>query len=175
MASAERRVAEDKEGTSHAGGRRWPRLAASDGEALEDGEKLSTVEERALEALLSERTFRAAAKKARVPERTLRRWVSKKESFQRAYRDARGELRRQVAARLEQTMATAVGTLESVMRSRSASPAVRIAAARTVLEIGWKNADDETEARIRDLEAKVRECEVLAVHFMEKRGPGGKP
>ena len=53
------------------------------------GAKSEATRERAVLALLSEKSVTAAAKKVKVDERTLRRWLSEDEAFQVDYAAAR--------------------------------------------------------------------------------------
>ena len=76
------------------------------------GAKSAAVRERAILALLSERTIGQAAAKADVNERTLRRWASEDEAFQAEYAAARQAAFQVGMNRIQTLTALAVDTLE---------------------------------------------------------------
>src|SRR4051812_48329646 len=94
---------------------------------------LTGKQERALLALLSQPTICAAAKAARVSERTLFAWL-KLPLFATAYREARAEAVSQAVGRLQQASSEAVDTLKSVMQDAEAPAPAKVAAAKIVLE-----------------------------------------
>jgi len=103
----------------------------------------------ALGVLLTGGTAEEAAPAARVTLRKLRRWQAQAEfsdalrEFARSgFRDARSQL---LAAQTE-----AVQVLWQALRT--GSPAEKIRAARTILELGLKVAEDDYEERLKRLE-----------------------
>ncbi|HJZ94806.1 MAG TPA: hypothetical protein VKE40_28325 [Gemmataceae bacterium] len=66
----------------------------------------------AIAALLTERNHAKAAKKAKVAEQTLRRWLATDRAFVAAYRDTRRTVMDAVIGNLQQTAAKAVAALE---------------------------------------------------------------
>jgi len=83
-----------------------------------------------MSALLSERSFAAAARRCDVNEKTLRRWMADDEAFKRDL---------------------------TTLMSRTMPPTVRLGAARTVAELGIHQHDAETILRkLEDIEACQR-------------------
>ena len=76
--------------------------------------RLTGKQERALLALLSERTVEEAATVARVGTRTLFTWL-RNPDFCDAYHEARARAVSQAISRLQQVSSQAVDTLENVM------------------------------------------------------------
>jgi hypothetical protein len=92
-----------------------------------------------LAAIISNPTLTAAARAAKVSERTIRRWM-RDPIFRRV-------LRREVSdhycigvAKLEQAAAAAADTLRGILDDPDASAGERISAALGVLRLGWKAA-----------------------------------
>jgi hypothetical protein len=69
--------------------RRSPQVHTELRSIREHGAKSAAVRDRAILALLSERTLTAAAAKAGIDESTLRRWLARDGEFQAAYPAAR--------------------------------------------------------------------------------------
>ena len=113
------------------------------------GAKSAAVRERAIVALLSEKTIADAAKKAKVDEKTLRRWLSKDEAFQDEYAAARQAVFQSGINRVQALTAKAVDTLEDLLDEKI-NANVRLGAARTVAEIGIHQHDAETILRKLD-------------------------
>ena len=117
------------------------------------GSKSAAVRERAIVALLSERTLAAAAECCGVNEKTLRRWMADDEAFKADLAAARRAMFEAAMNRLQPLAARAVETLEALMDS-SAPPSVRLGAARTVAELGIHRQDAETIVRkLEEIEA----------------------
>jgi hypothetical protein len=116
---------------------------------------LTPRQERALLALLEEASITAAARGARIGERTLRRWLAQP-AFADSYRAARRDCVKQATARLQHAATDAVQTLVAVMNDTTATHAARVAAARTVLEETRRAAELEDLAeRVATLEAEA--------------------
>jgi hypothetical protein len=114
---------------------------------------LTRRQERALLALLAEPSIAAAAKGAKIGERTLRRWLVQP-AFVDSYRAARRESVDQATARLQHAATDAVQTLVDVMNETTATPAARVAAARTLLEEMRRAVElDDLPERVATLEA----------------------
>ena len=99
--------------------------------------------ERAVVALLSEKTIADAAEKADVNEKTLRRWLSEDEAFQTEYAAARNAAYQAGIHRAQALTALAMDTLEELLDAKI-NANVRLGAARTVAEIGIHQHDAET-------------------------------
>lgn len=120
------------------------------------GAKTAAVRERAILALLSERTIELAATKAGVNERTLRRWLTDDEAFKAEHDAARAAMFQAGMSRIHALTGRAVETLEDLMAATTV-PAVRLGAARTVAELGVHQHDAETIMRKLDqIEAAQR-------------------
>jgi transposase-like protein len=113
------------------------------------GAKTEALRERAILALLSERTIAKAARRCGVNERTLRRWMADDEEFKRELTEARRVMFQAGMNRVQALTAEAVNTLETLM-GRSMPPNVRLGAARTVAELGIHQHD--ADAIIRKLD-----------------------
>src|SRR5262245_36089710 len=100
------------------------------------GEKLSRKQELAIEALLSEATIVAAAAKAGLGEKTLRRWIQRR-SFADAYRIAREKAFANALANLRAASQDAVETLRIAL-SHPSGP-LRVRAATAILELGSRS------------------------------------
>jgi len=119
-------------------------------------EKLTVRQHNALFALLSEPTIGKAATVSGVPERTLRAWMHKP-AFEAAYHEARRDAMQQAVARLQQFSGSAAGTLVQLMASGNPA-AIRLAAARAVLEFGLRGTEiEDLRNELERLYALVRE------------------
>ena len=107
------------------------------------GAKSEATRECAVLALLSEKTVADAAKKAKVDEKTLRRWLSEDEAFRAEYAAARQVVFQSGLHRVQALTAKAVDTLEDLLDAEI-NANVRLGAARTVAEIGIHQHDAET-------------------------------
>ena len=117
------------------------------------GAKSDAVRERAILALLSERTLGAAAEKCGVNEKTLRRWLAGDEAFKTAYAEARHATFEAGMGRIQALTARAVETLEDLLDAKK-HPNVRLGAALTVAEMGIHQHDAETILRkLEEIEA----------------------
>ena len=114
--------------------------------------------EQAILALLSERTTGlAAAGRCGANERTLRRWMTEDAAFKADYDAARAAMFQAGMSRIQAMSAKAVDTLEDLLDAEK-YPAVRLGAARTVVEIGLHQRDaDEILRRLDQIEAAQRE------------------
>ncbi len=106
-------------------------------EILSEIERLSTKQQRAIEALLTEPTTRAAAVEAEVSEATIWRWLAEP-GFSVAYRAARGRLLESTLTALQSASVDAVVCLREILNDKSAQVSARVSAAKSVLELGLK-------------------------------------
>lgn len=92
------------------------------------GQKLMRKQERVIAALLSEPTVTAAAEKAGVGERTLRRWLLLPD-FQDAFRAARRQIVEDALSQLQGATGEAVATLRRNLKCGRAGDEIRAAIA----------------------------------------------
>jgi hypothetical protein len=122
---------------------------------MEQNGTLSARQRRAIEALLTEPTTRAAAKAAGVGHTTIWRWLADP-IFEAAYRSARDRMLESTLAMLQSASAESVTVLREVMTDKSAPPSARVASARAVLELTLRARETlEMESRLRALESAV--------------------
>ena len=118
------------------------------------GAKTAPVRERAILALLSEPTIGKAAAACGVGESTLRRWLAEDAAFQAEFEMARHATFKAALHRIPALAAHAVSTLAELLDEKH-PPAVRLASARTIAEIGLYQHDAETILKKLDaLEAR---------------------
>jgi hypothetical protein len=113
---------------------------------------LDASQEKALAALLSCETVAAAAKKARLSEATLFRYL-KNETFKAAYRRARAEVVEHAIVQLQRDCATASKTLREVCEDVKAPASARVSAAKAIFEGAVKAVE------LQDLAARLEELE----------------
>jgi hypothetical protein len=117
-----------------------------------NGTTITAKQERTVLALLVRPTIQAAAEATGIGQRTLYRWL-KEPAFKRAYREARREAVSQAVAQLQQAAAGAVTTLSAIVQDANAPAAVRVSAAKTVLELALKGQEQaDLEHRLAALE-----------------------
>jgi hypothetical protein len=114
---------------------------------------------RAIEALMSEPSIKAAAKKSGVGFATLRRWLQDP-AFNAALRDARSQVFERTMVTLAAAAETAVEVLREVMTNQAAaesdSASVRVRAARVALGAMLRSHDlVEIEQRLKALEERL--------------------
>jgi hypothetical protein len=120
-------------------------------------DNLTSKQEKAVAALLSNPTIKQAAEACGIGERTLHSWLDTLE-FQRAYSKARREAVQQATARLQQYSSLAVTTLLEIMATKTNPAAVRLTAAKAVLEMAFRSVElEDLELRLAALEAKAHE------------------
>lgn len=107
-----------------------------------------------VEALASGKSLDAAAAAAGIVERTGRKWRGLP-VVQAALRDARAQALGDVTTRAVARMTAALDVLTVVMADKNISPAVRVSAARVILESGVKFSETVDFAeRLAELEAR---------------------
>ena len=116
------------------------------------GRKSPAARERAVLALLSERTTELAAAKAGVGVRTLMRWMAEDEPFRAQLASARQSAFDAGMARVTALAGKAIETLDALLSTENTS--VRLGAARTVAELAIHEDDKRTILRkLDDIEA----------------------
>ena len=119
------------------------------------GQKLGRKREQAIAALLSRPTIEAAAKAVGIAEVALRRWL-KDSGFRAEYLQARRLAMEQATAQLQQLGSAAANALKAVIEDAAAPHSARVAAARTVFDLGYRGVEIEDLAeRIAELERKA--------------------
>jgi hypothetical protein len=117
------------------------------------GRKSFAIREQAILALLTERSLERAAERCGVSERTLRRWQAEDTEFKAALESARTSMFRAGLNRVQTLVGRAVDTLEDLLDAME-TPAVRLGAARTVVELGIHQHEmDAILRRLGEIEA----------------------
>ena len=115
---------------------------------------LTTKQERAIIALLSEPTIAKAADAAQVAQRTLNRWLELP-AFNAGYMRARRAAFSQAIALTQRYAPLAVNTLAQMMADKGTSTSARVAAAVAVLRFGREGIElEDLEARVAALEGR---------------------
>lgn len=116
---------------------------------------LSSGQQRAIVALLSERTVAEAAEQARVGERTIWRWLADP-AFKAALVTAEGEMIDVATRRLLALQAGAIEMVERIMLDEAAGAHVRLRAAQALIDYLLKLRElRNIEARLARLEAEL--------------------
>ena len=113
-------------------------------------------QEKAIAALLATQSYTDAAATSGLSESTLRR-LFKDEAFQANYKAARANLLDDVVTALQGNSLAAVKTLREIMMDRNAPASSRVAAAKGILETGFKGRElVEMEQRITTMEEALQ-------------------
>lgn len=121
-----------------------------------NGRDLTIRQRRAISALLSTRTVNAAAKRAKVGERTLHRWIAEDEAFVLALREAEAGVVDDATRQLLTLQGAAISVFARLMEGSDVSPAVRLRAAQTVLEYALRLRESrDFEERLERLENQL--------------------
>lgn len=124
------------------------------------GEKRSRLQEATIAALLECQTIGQAAARVGVDERTIRNW-KKIPEFQAAYAAARRECVDGAVSRLQKGFEFAVAVLQKVAGNESAPYYARVAAAKNLIDSGFKAAElCDVMSRISELEQRVNARDV---------------
>lgn len=111
---------------------------------------------RAIQSLLTCATIEAAAKHAKVAERTLMRWLASDANFREEYRAARREVVSHSITQLQRACGEAVKALRDVANDNEAAPGARVSAARAILETSLKSVEiDDLAARVEAMESAL--------------------
>lgn len=133
-----------------------PEVAANDRPGRSP--KADASRERVIASLLSERSLSAAAKRAGVGERTVRRWLTEDAEFRAALVQARRAIFEAGVERAQALTGLAVETLCDLLNEKKC-PAVRLGASRILLEFSTNRNDADTIlARLEELERLQREA-----------------
>lgn len=117
------------------------------------GAKSAAVREAAILALLTEKSIQLAAARCGVHERTLRRWLTDDPTFKAEHDAARRAIYETGMCRVQALTGKGVETLEELLDAKK-FPAVRLGAARTIVELGIHQHDTETIMRkLEEIEA----------------------
>jgi hypothetical protein len=141
------------------------------------GQRLTRTQEKAIAALLAERTIQNAAARAKISERTLMYWL-KQPAFAAEYRAARQRVVEHAVGILQSASSLAVDTL--VRNLTCGRPGAEIAAANHLLEKSLQAVEQfDVLSRLEVLEARAREQEGAAYAYRNaqangeaSRGPG---
>ena len=113
---------------------------------------LSSRQQKAIIALVTEPTLTQAAKSAEVGERTLRRWLHDA-TFNKAYRTARRESFSQALALALRYTPLAINTLGKLASDTMTPPSSRVSACNGILKFARDSIElDDLQARIEALE-----------------------
>lgn len=93
--------------------------------------------ERALQALLTQPTKKAAAEAVGISTRTLQTYLADPE-FQAEYKKAFGQLVDDATRQAQQSLNPAISALRSIVEDDDENSSARISAARTLLEYGLR-------------------------------------
>lgn len=93
--------------------------------------------QRALQALLTQPTKKAAAEAAGIAPRTLRDYLADPE-FQKEYKKAFGQLVTDATRQAQQSLSPAISALRDIVEDDNENSSARIAAARSLLEYGLR-------------------------------------
>lgn len=108
-----------------------------------------------LSALLASPDVAEAARTAGIGLRTAYRYLGDQE-FKERYAEARREAVNLAISKLQAAMSEAVGALRAILSGAEASPSARVAAARTLLDLGLKATEtDDLSARVAALEKEI--------------------
>ena len=121
-------------------GRRSQQASADVRETAGHGAKSQAIRDKAILALLSEKSIAKAAAKCGLSERTLHRWLTSDAAFQAQYAEARRATFEAGMSRVQSLMVKAIETLEELL-DETEHPNVRLGAARTLAEIGIHEHD----------------------------------
>ena len=114
---------------------------------------------KALQALLTEPTRRAAAKKAGISESTLRSYLATPD-FQENYRVAFSELVTDATRQIQQAISPAVSTLRGIVESADEPATARIQASRAILEFALRMTEAlDIVGRVEEMERTISELE----------------
>ena len=113
---------------------------------------LTSKQETAIVALLTNATLSGAAKACNVSETTLWRW-QKEELFHREYLLARHQTIENAVGLLQKATGAASATMINLMKDEAVAASTRLSAARSVMEYALKSLEVEIlEVRVKALE-----------------------
>jgi hypothetical protein len=136
--------------------------------------ELRPKEARAIAALLCEPTVEAAARSAKVGDRTLRRWLERPELAEELARRGREAMTGAMGS-LRAATVEAVEALRAIVTDPDSPPAARVSAARVVLEQAQRAIEREANATVDpEGDGEMRELleEKMLAYIRSKRGQG---
>ena len=117
-------------------------------------------QKKALAALISSPTVKAAAKASNVGYSTLRRWLKDDAEFAQAYRDVASEIMDNAVFLARNSITPALLTLRQIIADKEQNGAVRSQASRTLLEYGARLTERaDVLERLDKLEKSMQEDE----------------
>ena len=117
-------------------------------------------QKKALAALISSPTIKAAAKTSGIGYTTIRRWLKEDEAFVQAYRDAAAEVMDDAVFLARNSITPALLTLRQIISDKGQNGAVRSQASRTLLEYGARLTERaDVLERLDKLEKSMQEDE----------------
>ena len=123
-----------------------------------DKSSLSRKQERALAALLTQPTVGLACAEAQIGATTMYRWLNEDKAFKAEYLKLRQEIVNNAGHQIQKSMNNAVNATLSLLNDPEVPASVRLSAARTILEFGYKALEMESvEERLEALERVVSE------------------
>ena len=121
------------------------------------GSKLTAKHMAGIAALLTSPSVRAAAQSCGVGETTFYAWL-RLPAFQEALGKAGGDALRQAMGRLQARAGMAIDTLEAVCSSPDEGGSAKVAAARAILDFGFRALQvNEIEGLVAELRAEQEE------------------
>jgi len=119
------------------------------------GGNYSLKREKALTALMTNPTIKGAAEECGIAEKTLHAWL-KEEDFASKVKAAQEEVTRQAIGRILLSIGRSIETLEDIMQDATNNASPRVAAARTLLDYGFKVYELQTvQQRLEALERRL--------------------
>ena len=120
---------------------------------------MTTRQTKAIAALVSEPTKRAAAEKAGISESTLRSYLQDP-SFQEAYKEAFSDLMVDATRQAQRNLSPALSTLREIVEDEDQPATARISTARSLLEYGLKLSEyHDIAAKMQEIEKIIKEME----------------
>ena len=119
---------------------------------------LTPGQERAIQAMITERSIAAAARQADVRQSTLRRWLREDDNFQEKLRQFREQALSHAALLLQQGVATAIVIMHELIQSEGRIDPGRVALIKTAIEFAFRAAVYcDIMDRVKDLEKAQRQ------------------
>lgn len=119
------------------------------------GENYSLKREKALTALMTNPTIKGAAEECGIAEKTLHAWLNE-EDFASKVKAAQEEVTRHAIGRILLSIGRSIETLEDIMQDATNNASPRVAAARTLLDYGFKVYELQTvQQRLEALERRL--------------------
>ena len=132
----------------------------TDAENVSVPDDLTPSQERAVAALLETRSIAAAARKADVGERSIRRWLRENEDFQTKLRQVREEALSHASLRLQQGATRAVETMLELIQSKERIEVGRASLVRAAIDLAFRSgAYSDLAERIATLEENAPDQE----------------